>query len=324
MLIVNDLENFQADWDSCALTLGVFDGLHRGHQALLKEVQKYSLKNKKRRARVLLSYYPHPDFVLGKRAPESGTELCTHEEKFSLLKKFDLDALCFLRFTPQLARMTAIRYLKEILLDKLRAAHIIIGYDQHFGRGRKGNYTFLKKMAPRYDFQVKQIQARRHRCEIISSSNIRKRIAAGQIERANGLLGYPFFMQAKVKRGEQRGRKLGFPTANLQVPSAKAVPAEGVYAGFANWKGKSFRAMISIGKKPSFKALGLEERGNEIEVHLLDFDEKERLYGQEITLFFRKRLRGQIRFNSAQELIEQLKRDKKTTQKGQATHSRIT
>ena len=330
MLIIDDLENFQATWDSCVLTLGVFDGLHRGHQALLKEVQKQSRKNKKKPARVLLSYYPHPDFVLGKRSPETSTELYTHEEKFSLLQNLDLvldldfglDAVCFLRFTPELARMLAMRYLKEILLDKLRADCIIIGYDQHFGRGREGNYAFLKKMAPRYHFQVKQVKALKHRREIVSSSNIRKHIASGGIERANALLGYPFFIKAVVKRGEQRGRTLGFPTANLEVPFGKAVPLEGVYAGFVDWEGSRFRAMISIGKKPSFTASksrdrldskrNIKESKNEVEAHLLDFDEKKNLYGQHITLFFQKFLRKQIKFDSAEELIAQLENDKKS------------
>ena len=296
------------------LTFGVFDGLHRGHQALLKEVQKQSRKNKKKPARVLLSYYPHPDFVLGKRSPETSTELYSYEEKLSLLKKLDLDALCFLRFTPELARMTALHYLREILLKKLRATCIIIGYDQHFGQGRKGNYAFLKKMASSYHFQVKQVQALKYRREILSSTNIRKHIARGEIARANALLGYPFFMQAVVKRGEQRGRSLGFPTANLQVSPGKAIPLEGVYAGFADWKGKRLRAMISVGKKPSFTALNKIEK-SEIEAHLLDFDEKKNLYGQHITLFFQKFLRKQIKFNSAQELIMQLEKDKKLSKK---------
>lgn len=309
MLIIHDLEPFQADWEACVLTLGVFDGLHRAHQSLLKEVQRHG--NKRKRARVLLTYSPHPDFVLGKRSSfESNRELCTRQEKISLLEKFNLDAVCFLRFTPELARMRALAYLKKILLDKLRAVYIIIGYDQHFGRGRKGNYAFLKKMSFRYPFQVKRIPALKYRRELISSSNIREHIATGKIERANSLLGYSFFMQARVKRGEQRGRKLGFPTLNLETPLEKLVPPEGVYAGFANWDKRCFRAMISIGNKPSFTgSKNSKEKGKEIEAHLLDFNEKKELYGQNITLFFEKYLREQVKFNSAEELIIQLEKD---------------
>ena len=325
MLIIEELKNFEAEWEACALTLGVFDGVHRGHQALLKELQKYGYEKKKEKsyARVLLSYHPHPDLVLGKGPPEKRLELYTREEKLSLLQRlgadFDLDALCLLRFDSKLASVTALDYLKGVLLEKLRADYIVIGYDQRFGRGREGDYAFLKRRAPQYKFQVKQIPALEDHGEVISSSKIRQYISSGQIERANALLGYPFFIQAKVKRGEERGQKLGFPTANLELPSGKVLPGEGVYAGFADWKGERFQAMISIGKKPSFRSeLELaqgREGGIEVEAHLLDFDEKQKLYGEDISLFFQKYLREQISFDSSDALIKQLERDKELLRK---------
>ncbi len=314
MIIVHELEHFKATWDSCVLTLGAFDGLHRGHQVLLKQIQKRS--HRKKHARVLLSYYPHPDFVLGKRKGKSQVELFSYDEKLSLFQNFDLDAVCLLRFTPALAKISAMRYLKEVLLEKLHAAHIIIGHDQGFGKGRKGNYQLLKKMSSRYNYQVKKIEAVKYRREIVSSTNIRKHILNGDIERANTLLGYHFFIRAMVKRGEQRGRDLGFPTANLEIPASKIIPDIGVYLGYANWGDEYYVAMISVGSKPSFRSSTNTKKIAEeiiVEAHLLKFNKQ--LYGQTITVFFTKHIRDQIKFASPDELKKQLEQDKKLTLK---------
>ena len=286
------------------LTLGVFDGMHRGHQAILKKLQKRSYK--KKYPRVLLTYYPHPDLVLGKRQADSATELFTYEEKLSLFQNFDLDAVSFLHFTAKIASMSAMRYLKEILLSKLQAKHIIIGYDQHFGRGRKGNYKLLKQMRHRYDFQVEQIQAVKYRREIVSSTIIRNYVLQGEIEHANSLLGHDFFIKSMVKRGQQIGYKLGFPTINLDFSPTKVIPKIGVYAGLAQWQRQNYRAMINVGTKPTFNNQGQIE----IEAHLLGFQgTQESLYGEILQLFFKKRLRDEMKFETAELLSAQLKKD---------------
>ncbi len=301
MLIIRDLKDFEAAWDSCVLTLGVFDGMHRGHQAILKRLEKRS--RKKNIPRVLLSYDPHPDFVLGKRAAERGSELFHYEEKLALFQKFDLDAVCLLEFSQTIARMTAMRYLKEILIGKLRSRHIIIGYDQHFGKGRKGDYHFLKKMQKRYSYKVERIHAVRFRRNILSSSLIRQCIQEGDMIRANQYLGYDFFIQAMVKRGFQRGRKLGFPTINLDLLPTKAIPKEGVYAGYCEWGGRRYTSMINIGTNPTF---GQQELS--VEAHLLGFQGE--LYGEKLRLFFKERIRDQIKFTSPQALLLQLEQDR--------------
>ncbi len=310
MPVIEYLENFQAKWNSSILTLGVFDGLHRGHQSLIKEVEKQSHKGKF--LKVLLTYHPHPDFILGKRKVQSGTELFTYDEKIYLLKNCPMDVVCFLNFTQKIANMTAMRYLKEILLGKLHATHIVLGYDQHFGRGRKGDYSLLKKMSKRYSFQVSQVKALKYRGEIISSSNIRKHILLGNIEKANALLGYNFFIQSVVQKGEKRGRLLGFPTANLKSYPTKVIPQEGVYAGWVFHKGKKYQSMISIGKNPSFHHENKDIR-KKIEAHLLDFRGK--LYDEIISLSFQKRIRDQISFRTPQELTAQLEKDRSLVQK---------
>lgn len=301
MHILHDLTNFSAPWDSCAVTPGVFDGIHRGHQALIKRLLK-----KKAGARVLLTYHPHPDVVLGKRKDPEGYELFTYEEKLSLFQNYPLDAVVFLPFTAELARMTALRYLKEILLGRLRAKHIVIGYDQCFGRGRKGDYKFLKLMSCKYDFAVDRVKAVRGFGPVISSSQIRAALAGGETERAARLLGHPYFVTGIVVRGFQRGRLIGFPTANLAIPRSKVIPREGVYSARVTRSGKTYKAMVNIGRNPTFDGKLLT-----IEAHILDFDED--LYGEEIRVHFKRRIRDEIRFASVDELRARLVRDRQIT-----------
>lgn len=283
------------------MTPGVFDGIHRGHQALIKRLLK-----KKAGARVLLTYHPHPDLVLGKRKDPEGYELFTYEEKLSLFQNYPLDAVVFLPFTLELARMTALRYLKEILLGKLHAKHIVIGYDQCFGRGRKGDYNFLKLMSRKYDFAVDRVKAVRGFGPVISSSQIRASLLAGETERAARLLGHSYFMTGIVVRGFQRGRLIGFPTANLAVPRSKVTPREGVYTARVTRAGKTYRAMVNIGRNPTFDGKLLS-----IEAHILDFNED--LYGEEVRVYFHKRIRDEMRFSSVEELRLRLIRDRQIT-----------
>ena len=306
MYIVHDIENFEAYYDASVLTLGVFDGMHRGHQQIVSRLQKHS--RRKNRPRVLVTYTPHPDLVLGKREKQRGAELFTYEEKLSLLQKFDLDIAVFLPFTMELARMTALRYLREIILGKLQADRIIIGYDQCFGRGHKGDYNFLKLMSRRYDYSVERIKAVKRKGDIISTSRIKVLLKEGRIEQANDLLGYDFFVTGTVVRGFQRGKTLGFPTANLQYPDTKARPAEGVYTALAEWGGRKFRAMVNIGRNPTFQAENLT-----VEAHLLDFEGD--IYGEQIRLFFRERIRDVIAFDGPESLKAQLERDRKIAAK---------
>ncbi len=300
MHIIHNLEDFEAPWTSSVLTLGVFDGMHSGHQALIRRLQKRSRRGD--RARVLVTYHPHPDLVLGKRKSNVGVELYTYEEKLALFQRFDLDATVFLPFTPELARMTALRYLKEILLGRLRANHIIIGYDQCFGRGRKGNYQFLRQMSRRYGYAVERLSAIRSRGRTVSTSLIRQLVAEGELARANSLLGHHFFVTGTVVRGSQRGAALGFPTANLEIPETKILPREGVYGAVAEYGSQRYRAMVNIGTNPTF--------GNNllsVEAHLLDFSGD--LYGKRLRLYFAQRYRDEQKFPSPDALIEQLGRD---------------
>ncbi len=302
MQIIHNLDDFSAPWEESVITLGVFDGMHRGHQALMNRLQKRSQKGK--RARVLVTYDPHPDLVLGKSKTHPPGEIFTYQEKLSLLQVFDLDAVVFLPFTPQFARMTALRYLREVILGKLKAKRIIIGYDQTFGRGRKGDFAFLKLMSRKYDYSVERIRAIRYRNRVVSSSLIRTFLREGNVKGAGRFLGFDYFVTGTVVRGNRRGTVMGFPTANLEVKESKILPAEGVYGGYVLLGRRVIRAMVNVGRNPTFAQGYLT-----VEAHLLDFNEN--LYGEQIRLYFRERIRDEIRFSSVEELVRRLELDKK-------------
>jgi len=299
MYIIHDLNNFKADWDSSVLTLGVFDGMHRGHRALIDRLQKRGETNNL--TRVLVTYNPHPDLVLGKN--KTNLELFTYHEKLSLFQKFDLDVAVFLPFTREFSRMTALRYLREILLNQLKAKSIIIGYDQSFGRGRKGNYKFLRLMSKKYAYTLDRIKAVRINGKIISTSRIKKHLIEGNINIANRMLGHDFFLSGTVIRGFRKGTQLGFPTANLEILPEKVIPAEGVYSAVAEWGRKKYKAMVNIGKNPTFAREHLT-----VETHILGFNTN--IYGKQIRIYIKKRLRDDIKFESVNDLKAQLKKDR--------------
>ncbi|MFN3604332.1 MAG: bifunctional riboflavin kinase/FAD synthetase [Leptonema sp. (in: bacteria)] len=303
MLIVHNIHKFIPDWEHSSLTLGVFDGIHLGHQELLKKIQKQkdSLK------RVLVTYHPHPDLVLKKRNEEYGTELFTYEEKLSLLQEYDIDVVVFIEFNNELANTTAETYLKEFLINKLKAKYIVIGYDQCFGKNREGNYNFLLQKSKIYGYEVEQIEPVRLDGQVVSSSKIRALIKIGDIETANRMLGKSFFLTGTVVKGFQRGKWIGFPTANLDIPLTKVIPKIGVYRGFCEYAGSLFRAMINIGYNPTFQNQLLS-----VEAHILDFEKN--IYGEQIRIYFFDRIRDEKQFSNVEELKEQLKKDKTKTQ----------
>ncbi|MCB1173877.1 MAG: bifunctional riboflavin kinase/FAD synthetase [Leptospiraceae bacterium] len=306
MLIVHDIDSFEAPWDGAALTLGVFDGMHLGHNALIQALNSWSKTESLQR--VMVTYHPHPDIVLGKRERWKGAELFTYPEKLALLQAFELDAVIFLPFSREFARMTAMRYLKSILLEKLKGRQIVIGYDQCFGRGRKGNFAFLQMFQKRYHYAVHRIDAVTMEDEIISSSQLRQLVQSGQIDAANQRLGFCFFVSGTVVRGKSRGHQLGFPTANLATPESKCIPGRGVYAAIARFGSQTWRAMVNIGHNPTFGHQQLI-----IEAHLLGFEGD--IYGETLRLYFVKRLRDEQRFDSPNDLVQQLEKDKQETAK---------
>ncbi len=304
MLIVHNIEKFVSDWDASSLTLGVFDGIHIGHQELLKRIQSQKDSYK----RVLVTYHPHPDLVLRKRTEDYGTELYTYEEKLSLLQNYDIDVVVFIEFTKEFSNTSAEDFLKHILIEKLKAKYIVIGYDQCFGKNREGNYKFLLEKSKLYHYEVEQIDPILWNGEIVSSSKIRNFLKNGNIEKANQMLGRNYCISGTVVKGFQRGRLLGFPTINLDIPITKVIPKIGVYRGFCEYGGTIYKAMINIGYNPTFNNQLMS-----VEAHILDFEKN--IYGEKIKIYFLDRIRDEKKFSGIEELKEQLIKDKSITEK---------
>jgi riboflavin kinase/FMN adenylyltransferase len=300
MRFVHSFEEAQLIDDS-VVTIGSFDGVHRGHQALIKQVRTAALNAQ--RASVVITFFPHPSVVLGRAQPYY---LTAPEEKLVQLNRTGVDLLIELPFTPETAQVRAAEFVDE-MLRRLRMRELWIGHDFALGYRREGDAEFLTKLGEARGFAVHAVDPLTNDGEIISSSNIRAALRAGDVVHAAKLLGRPFRLSGRVVPGDGRGRTLGIPTANLDVWHEHAVPANGVYACRA-WVGHiPHRAAINIGTRPTVT----EETRRTVEAHLLDFDKD--LYGLNIVLDFFGRLRGEQKFASVQELTAQIKSDVETT-----------
>lgn len=287
------------------ITIGTFDGVHLGHQKIISQL------NKEAEAiggeSVLLTFYPHPRMVL---YPEShGLKLIqTQVEKIEKLKRTGLDNIVIIPFTKKFSRMTALEFVRDILVHKMHVKRLVIGYDHQFGKNREGSIEFLKSISDTYGFEVDEIEAQEVDEVNISSTKIRNAIIEGDIELANKFLGEPFELSGRVVKGNQLGSELGFPTANLDIESElKLLPANGVYAVQVTLPdGSERKGMMNLGKKPTVK----DDDQVSVEINLFDFDEK--LYDQYLTVRLLSRVRSEEKFSSLEELREQIVKDEDT------------
>ena len=284
-----------------AVTLGTFDGVHIGHQKILKQVNQTAKRCNLES--VLLSFFPHPRMVLQKE--QSIKLLNTLEEKESLLKKFQLDNFIVIPFTKEFSRLTSTEFIREILINTLKTKKLIIGYDHHFGRNREGSFEHLKECELLYGFEVEEISAQDIDQVTVSSTKIRKALEKGNIEKANSFLGYQYMLTGVVQKGKQLGKTLGFPTANLHIAEDyKLIPKNGAYIVNALLNNKTVYGMMNIGINPTFNGTS-----QSIEVHFFDVDLD--LYNQKIQVNLLKRLRDEVKFESIEALKNQLIKDKK-------------
>lgn len=290
--------------DSC-LALGNFDGVHKGHQALIERAvnkAKASLVQS-----VVLTFEPHPKMVLNKeKAPKN---LLTQRQKMRLIEQIGVDMLVFLPFTISLARLDPREFVEKVLVQYFHPQTIVVGYNYTFGKGGTGTAETLKALGYDYGFQVEIVAPVMLGQVPISSTLVRQALSKGQIGRAKDLLGYWPLLEGVVVEGDQRGRKLGFPTANLEVDDNLLLPANGVYAVRANCGNGWLPGVLNIGRKPTFG----DELPVSIEVHILDFSGW--IYGSLVEVQFLKQLRGEKRFNSISCLVEQIKKDIAMAQK---------
>ncbi len=287
------------DPNGTVVTVGTFDGVHRGHWAVLQEI-RLRAKETGRRS-VLVTFHPHPLQIV--RPDEAPPLLTTPAEKKEILAETGLDYAVFLPFTHVLAEYSPRRFVQEILIGRLGVQELVIGYDHGFGKGRSGDVLTLKDIGQDLRFTVDVVSPIRTGEAPVSSSRIRMALLQGEVEEARAGLGRPYSIRGMVVRGEGRGRSLGFPTANLWVPAnGKLIPPPGVYAVRAGTRGGLFGGALHIGPRPTF-------RGSPptIELHLLDFDGN--LYGEQIRVEFIRFLRDVRPFASATALVEQLRAD---------------
>lgn len=284
------------------VTIGTFDGVHLGHQQILNRLKK--AKHETGGETFVFTFDPHPRQVLFPNQTDLKLLTLTNE-KLDLLEQAGIDHVLVFPFTKEFSQQSAHSYIKDILVDAIGVKQLIIGYDHHFGNNREGNINTLKQYAAEYNFSVEEIPAHEIDHINVSSSKIRKALEEGDIKTSNSFLGYNYFISGRVVDGKKLGRTIGYPTANIFIENqAKLVPKIGVYAATCIVNGVSYKGMMNIGYNPT------TDTDNEIktELHIFNFDAN--IYGCNLTLQIKARLRDEEKFASLDELKKQLHADK--------------
>jgi len=281
------------------LTIGIFDGVHRGHQEILRRL--VSGAHAEGSPAVVLTFTPHPAVVLGGKTDFKC--LTTPGERVELLESLDVDAVITQTFDRALANQTAAEFMRRVART-LGLRQLFVGYDAALGRGREGDAARLTEIGKELGYTVQIVPPLKDEAGILSSSRIRAEVTAGNVSAAAADLGRYFFVTGPVIHGDGRGHTINIPTANIRVPAGKLIPANGIYATWAWVAGKKYQAATSIGIRPTFTP---EESVSHVEAHLLDFDGN--LYGQEIKLEFVEYLRPEEKFPSVEALLEQIHTD---------------
>ena len=296
----NNLEYFCTE--NAVITIGVFDGMHSGHIALLQ--QTVELAKKSGNESILLTFSPHPRIVLNQE-PEKLRMLTSLDEKINIISNIGIDNIIILPFTIKLASLSAEQFIEKYLVNKLKISQLVIGYNHRFG---KGGITIdkLTELSEKYGFSIYQFPVLQTHNGCPSSSKIRNLLLDGEIQEANKLLGYNYIISGKVTDGKKVGRSLSYPTANILLNEPlKLLPPKGVYACFVKIKGKIYRGMTNIGIRPT---VNNQNDKPSIEVHILDFNDD--IYSENIELQFVVRVRDEIKFSNTDKLKEQIDKDK--------------
>jgi riboflavin kinase/FMN adenylyltransferase len=287
------------------VTIGTFDGVHLGHAKLISRIREVALTSGGQT--LILTFFPHPRMVL--YPDEHGIELLnTMREKEALLREAGIDHLVIHPFDHAFSQMDSADFIREIIHKKLNTKTLVIGYDHHFGRARKGSIDDLNRLGPELGFQVDRIEEEDVHDMAVSSTRIRNALKMGQVEQASQLLGRAYSLTGKVVAGDKLGRTIGFPTANIHIPeSYKLIPGQGVYVVKYELEGQSGFGMLNIGTRPTVQANGKLV----IEAHLLDFDRE--IYGAELTLHLLTWIRPGGKFRNLEALKGQLVKDRDFT-----------
>lgn len=301
MKVFRDPEKAELGMTQPAVSLGTFDGLHRGHAAILARLLQVA-KSQNRKS-VAVTYDPHPQRVLasGGRAPGL---LSTLEERLARFEAHGVDAVVVLTFTRDFSRQTAEQFVEDVLVSRLDAGHVVVGYDHAFGHDRRGKTDLLRDLLAEHGIPLDVVSPVKSGEGPIKSSRIRRLLAAGDLEQVALLLGYPYEFSGKVVPGDHKGTDLGFPTANMEVPAEKQLPPEGIYGATARLEGTTHPALIHIGPRPT-----LNDPRLRVEAHLLDFPPRD-LYGKMLTVVPEVILRKPEAFDTLAELQRQMEKDR--------------
>jgi riboflavin kinase / FMN adenylyltransferase len=291
---------------NAVVTIGTFDGVHKGHQLIIDQMKAEALVIGGET--VIITFHPHPRKIIGSRSGKLFL-LTTMAERTLLLEQAGIDHLVIIPFTEAFAELDPSIYIKNFLVKNFHPHTIIIGYDHRFGKDRQGDYHLMDELSPTYQYIVKEIDEKVLNEVTVSSTRIREALSSGDLKTANDFLGYPYFFEGEVIPGDKRGRTIGFPTANLRLTNAdKLTPANGVYAVQVSFNkdGQLLRkkGMMNIGFRPTVDGLN-----HSIEVHLFDFNED--IYGKFIQVYVIQRIRDEIKFQGIEALKAQLEKDRK-------------
>jgi riboflavin kinase / FMN adenylyltransferase len=290
------------DWGPCVVTIGEFDGVHRGHQRTVSRARQAAAELGLPVA--VVTFDPHPDEVI--RPGSHPPLLATGRRRLQLLAGLGVDAVCVIAFTLEFSRLSAEEFVRTVLAERLHAASVVVGEDFRFGHKAAGDVALLAELGEKYDFTVEGVPLLTEYGVTVSSTVIRQLLADGNVAGAAEQLGRPHRVEGVVVRGHQRGRALGFPTANLEPPEHSAIPADGVYAGWlvsldpAGEETERWPAAISVGTNPTF-----DGKERTVEAHALDRDDLD-LYGTHVAADFVARLRATVKFDSVDALVRQM------------------
>ncbi len=299
MKVHHSIKNFTEKKPLTILTIGTFDGVHIGHQKIIERLNQLKIPIEGKSA--ILTFFPHP-----RRLLHNNNELkmlTTIDEKIQLLEKFGLDHLIIEPFTKEFSQLTAEEFVKNVLIDHLKTRKLIIGYDHRFGKNREGDFEQLQKYSEIFDFGLEQIPVQDIDDVAVSSTKIRKALLDGDLIKANTYLGYNYLLTGEVVKGKGLGRKIKFPTINIQVDKDhKLIPKTGVYIVKTSIDKKNVFGIMNIGFRPTVNG-----KYQTVEVHLLDFQGN--LYGKKIQIEILNRLRDEQKFNSVETLTQQIQKD---------------
>lgn len=303
MQYYHNLDEFKKP-DLPVVTSGTFDGVHIGHQKILKRLKEIAQQHGGET--VVITFWPHPRMIVADDS-QNLQLISTIEEKIELLHEQGIDHLIIIPFTRSFSELSSDEFIRKILVEKIGTKKLVIGYDHKFGRNREGSFEFLKINAQHYGFEVEEISREDIDETAISSSRIRKALLSGQVTAAHELLGRPYSLSGTVIKGQQLGRTIGFPTANILVKETyKLIPANGVYVIKAHYKGDVFHGMLNIGVRPT-----VDGKEKSIEANIFNFGKE--IYGETLKIEFMKFLRPEIKFNGLEALVQQLNQDKENS-----------